>query len=53
MSAFGFKKGIMNKEKLIKTAFILAVVTVGYNIAEGLVSVFFKGKLSKRPAVKN
>ena len=39
--ALGFKKGIMNKEKLIKTAFILAVVTVAYNIAEGLVSVFF------------
>jgi divalent metal cation (Fe/Co/Zn/Cd) transporter len=31
----------MNKEKLINTAFILAIVTVIYNIAEGLVSVFF------------
>ncbi|MGV8134160.1 MAG: hypothetical protein AB2L20_03010 [Mangrovibacterium sp.] len=31
----------MNKEKLIRTALILAVVTIVYNIAEGLVSVFF------------
>ncbi|MFW6259727.1 MAG: cation transporter [Tangfeifania sp.] len=31
----------MKKEKLINTALILAVVTVIYNIAEGLVSVFF------------
>lgn len=31
----------MNKQKLINTAFILAVVTVVYNIAEGLISVYF------------
>lgn len=31
----------MNKGRLIKTAFILAIVTIVYNIAEGLVSVFF------------
>lgn len=31
----------MNKENLIKTAFILAIVTIAYNIAEGVVSVFF------------
>lgn len=31
----------MTKGKLIRTAFILAIVTVVYNIAEGLVSVFF------------
>ncbi|WP_303922424.1 hypothetical protein [Draconibacterium sediminis] len=31
----------MNKENLIKTAFILAIVTIVYNIAEGVVSVFF------------
>jgi divalent metal cation (Fe/Co/Zn/Cd) transporter len=31
----------MNKEKLIRTAYILAIVTIVYNVAEGLVSVFF------------
>jgi len=31
----------MNKQKLINTAFTLAVVTVVYNIAEGLISVYF------------
>jgi len=31
----------MNKEKLTNTAYTLAVITVVYNIAEGLVSVFF------------
>jgi divalent metal cation (Fe/Co/Zn/Cd) transporter len=29
------------KQKLVQTAFVLAVVTILYNIAEGLVSVFF------------
>jgi divalent metal cation (Fe/Co/Zn/Cd) transporter len=32
---------MMPKQKLVQTAFILAVVTIIYNIAEGLVSVFF------------
>ncbi len=32
---------LMSIEKLIRTAFILAIVTVVYNVAEGLVSVFF------------
>jgi divalent metal cation (Fe/Co/Zn/Cd) transporter len=36
-----FKMFDMTKEKLIKTAFILAVVTIVYNVAEGLVSVIF------------
>lgn len=31
----------MNKEKLIQTAYILAIVTIAYNLVEGLVSVFF------------
>ncbi len=31
----------MNKEKLLQTALILAIITIGYNILEGLVSVFF------------
>lgn len=31
----------MNKEKLVQTAFVLAIVTIVYNVAEGLVSVFF------------
>ena len=31
----------MKKEKLIKTAYILGIVTIVYNIAEGMVSVFF------------
>jgi len=31
----------MNKQKLINTAFTLAIVTVVYNIAEGLISVYF------------
>lgn len=31
----------MSKEKLINTAYILAIVTIAYNIIEGLVSVFF------------
>lgn len=31
----------MSKEKLINTAYILAVVTIAYNVAEGLFSVFF------------
>jgi divalent metal cation (Fe/Co/Zn/Cd) transporter len=31
----------MSKEKLVRTAYILAIVTIVYNIAEGLVSVFF------------
>lgn len=31
----------MSKEKLINTAYILAIVTVAYNVIEGLVSVFF------------
>jgi len=29
------------KEKLIRTAFILAIITITYNVVEGLVSVFF------------
>lgn len=32
---------MQTKEKLIKTAFILAVITIVYNVAEGLISVFF------------
>jgi divalent metal cation (Fe/Co/Zn/Cd) transporter len=31
----------MSKERLIQTAFILGIVTMAYNVAEGLVSVFF------------
>jgi len=31
----------MNKEKLVRTAYVLAIVTIAYNVAEGLVSVFF------------
>lgn len=31
----------MNKEKLINTAYILAIVTIAYNVIEGVVSVFF------------
>lgn len=31
----------MSRDKLIRTALILSIVTVGYNLAEGLVSVFF------------
>jgi len=31
----------MERAKLIRTAFILAVITIAYNVAEGLVSVFF------------
>ncbi len=31
----------MNKEKLIRTALILSVITIGYNIIEGIVSIFF------------
>jgi divalent metal cation (Fe/Co/Zn/Cd) transporter len=31
----------MNREKLLQTAYILAVITILYNLAEGLVSVFF------------
>ena len=31
----------MNKEKLVRTAYILAIVTIVYNVAEGLVSVLF------------
>jgi divalent metal cation (Fe/Co/Zn/Cd) transporter len=31
----------MNKGKLVRTAYILAIVTIVYNLAEGLVSVFF------------
>ncbi len=31
----------MLKEKLIGTAFILAIITIAYNVAEGIVSVFF------------
>lgn len=30
-----------NKEKLIHTAFILAIITVVYNISEGMISVLF------------
>ncbi len=32
---------MQTKEKLIKTAIILAVITIVYNVAEGLISVFF------------
>lgn len=32
---------MQTKEKLIKTAYILAVITIVYNVAEGLVAVFF------------
>ena len=31
----------MNKDKLVRTAYILAIVTIVYNVAEGLVSVLF------------
>ena len=31
----------MGKQKLLKTALILAIITIVYNIAEGLFSVFF------------
>lgn len=31
----------MSKEKLINTAYILAIVTIVYNVIEGVVSVFF------------
>lgn len=31
----------MSKEKLINTAYILAIVTIAYNVIEGVVSVFF------------
>jgi divalent metal cation (Fe/Co/Zn/Cd) transporter len=31
----------MSKEKLVQTAWLLAVITIVYNVAEGLVSVFF------------
>lgn len=31
----------MSKEKLINTAYILAIVTIAYNVVEGVVSVFF------------
>ena len=31
----------MERSKLIRTAFILAVITIVYNVVEGLVSVFF------------
>lgn len=31
----------MSKEKLIRTAYILAIFTIAYNIIEGVVSVFF------------
>jgi hypothetical protein len=31
----------MSKEKLIGIAYILAIVTIAYNVVEGLVSVFF------------
>ncbi|OFY57575.1 MAG: hypothetical protein A2Y87_11755, partial [Bacteroidetes bacterium RBG_13_46_8] len=31
----------MERSKLIRTAFILAVITIAYNVVEGLVSVFF------------
>ncbi len=31
----------MNKEKLVRTAYILAIVTIVYNVVEGVVSVFF------------
>jgi divalent metal cation (Fe/Co/Zn/Cd) transporter len=31
----------MSKERLIQTAFILGIVTITYNVVEGLVSVFF------------
>jgi len=31
----------MNKDKLVRTAYILAIVTIVYNVAEGLVSVIF------------
>lgn len=31
----------MKKEKLVKIAYILAIVTIAYNVVEGLVSVFF------------
>jgi divalent metal cation (Fe/Co/Zn/Cd) transporter len=32
---------VTSKEKLVRTAYILAIVTIIYNIAEGLVSVIF------------
>jgi hypothetical protein len=31
----------MNTKKLIQTAFVLSIITIVYNVAEGLVSVFF------------
>ena len=31
----------MSKEKLIKTAYILAIVTIAYNVIEGVISVIF------------
>lgn len=31
----------MNREQLLKQAFILSLITIGYNILEGVVSVFF------------